>query len=276
MNAMQRSEYWLKMERMRRVVERKYTPIMTEVLLKEFDTFAKSVKRDGPSAAMSGLGAVVWDTKIMSVMSDMYREVAVQFSNSAYRAVGIESRKAYNPFKLNSTFLAEIMRFLAQYGFYIVAFITQTTKKKLISLVTAAMAVGASVDDIVNLIVSKEMGEYARMRARMIIRTEVMRASNYSVSMGATEHQFQVDKMWVSMRDARTRRIPKDQYDHWDMDGQVRPLDEPFQSFDKLGRVVLADMPGDPKAPKGFLINCRCTVAYVPSRDANGRLINKI
>jgi hypothetical protein len=60
------------------------------------------------------------------------------------------------------------------------------------------------------------------------------------------------------------------------MDGQVRPLDEPFQSFDKLGRVVLADMPGDPKAPKGFLINCRCTVAYVPSRDANGRLIMKL
>jgi hypothetical protein len=38
----------------------------------------------------------------------------------------------------------------------------------------------------------------------------------------------------------------------------------------------LADMPGDPKAPKGFLINCRCTVAYVPSRDANGRLIMKL
>ena len=55
------------------MVERKYTPIITDVLLKEFDSFAKSVKRDGPSAAMSGLGAVVWDTKIMSVMSDMYR-----------------------------------------------------------------------------------------------------------------------------------------------------------------------------------------------------------
>jgi uncharacterized protein with gpF-like domain len=276
MNAMQRSEYWLKMERMRRLVERKYTPIMTEVLLKEFDTFAKAVKRDGPSAAMSGLGAVAWDTKIMAVMSDMYREVAVQFSNSAYRMVGIESRKAYNPFKLNSKFLSEIMRYLAQYGFYIVAFITQTTKKKLISLVTAAMNVGASVDDIVNMIVSKEMGEYARMRARMIIRTEVMRASNYSVSMGASEHPFELDKMWVSMRDARTRRIPKDQYDHWEMDGQIRAIDEPFQSFDKLGRVVLADMPGDPKAPKGFLINCRCTVAYVPSRDANGQLIMKL
>lgn len=272
---MQRSEYWLKVERLRARTDRKYTAIFNDILWSEVEAFARMVEKEGPQAAMSGLAAVAWNDKMMAAMNKMYKEVAVTFGNSSYRAVGIESRKAYDPFDLNALFLQEIINFLMRYGFYIVSLITQTTKKKLIEWVNKSLQAGYAVDGIIGVILSKEAKEYIYNRAVMIARTEVMRASNYSMMVGANEHPFEVDKMWVSMRDARTRRIPKDMFDHWDMDGQTKSMNEPFISADKLGRTIVADMPGDPTSPRGFTINCRCTVAYIPRKDANGQLIMK-
>jgi uncharacterized protein with gpF-like domain len=66
-----------------------------------------------------------------------------------------------------------------------------------------------------------------------------------------------------------------DFYDHWNMDGQIVAYNEPFVSADKVGRPIVVDAPGDPTAPKGFTINCRCAVGFIPKRDANGQLITK-
>ena len=102
-----------------------------------------------------------------------------------------------------------------------------------------------------------------------------MRASNMGAMEGAKAHKFIVDKMWISAHDNRTRRIPADEFDHWAMDGVTVPLDQPFTSTGKKGEPVVAMQPGDPTAPAGFTINCRCTIGFVPQRDANGRLIYK-
>lgn len=93
--------------------------------------------------------------------------------------------------------------------------------------------------------------------------------------MGAQAHNFEVDKIWISAKDNRTRRIPKDEFDHWEMDGVVVPYKEPFTSTGKKGEPVVAMQPGDLSAPPGFTINCRCTVGFIPKRDGNGNLIFK-
>jgi mRNA-degrading endonuclease toxin of MazEF toxin-antitoxin module len=102
-----------------------------------------------------------------------------------------------------------------------------------------------------------------------------MRASNMGAMKGAEAHGFQVDKQWISARDSRTRRIPDDEFDHVELDGVVVPFDQPFTSTGKKGEAVVAMQPGDISAPAGFTINCRCTVGFLPKRDANGRLIMK-
>jgi hypothetical protein len=275
MNATQRSDYWLKVERLRRSLDRKYSSLFYGVLKGELQAFARDVKRVGPQAALSGLGAVAWDEKLMPIMRDMYREIGVKFGNATFRAISVDSKKAANPYGLNDEFLDELTSFLIQYGFYLAALMTKTTKDRLILLVTKALTDGLSTDDIILLILSDAQLRYARYRAMMIARTEVMRASNYASLKGAQKHPFLVDKVWIATRDARTRRIPKDFYDHWNMDGQTVEYDQPFISADKVGRPIVVDAPGDPTAPKGFTINCRCAVAFIPRRDANGQLIMK-
>jgi len=265
----------LKVERLRRSLDRKYSSLFYGVLKSELEAFAKDVKKLGPQAAVSGLGAVAWDEKLMPIMRQMYREIGVKFGNATFRAISVDSKKAADPYGLNDEFLDELTSFLIQWGFYLAALMTKTTKDRLILLVTKALTDGLSNDDIILLILSDAQMRYARYRATMIARTEVMRASNYASLKGAQKHPFLVDKVWIATRDARTRRIPKDFYDHWNMDGQTVEYDQPFISADKVGRPIVVDAPGDPTAPRGFTINCRCAVAFIPRRDANGQLIMK-
>ena len=275
MNATQRETYWLKVERLRRQLYKKYSSLFNGAIEKEIEEFAKLVERIGPEAARSSLAAMAWDDKLVTILRKLYRESAVIFGNSVYRAVGIESRKAYDPFDLNSDWLEELTSFLIQWGFLLASSMTQTTKKYLIVIINMGIEEGKNPKEIADAIRNNSDLQYAKMRAMRIARTEVMRASNYASYVAAQKHPFVVDKMWVATRDSRTRRIPKDRYDHWDMDGQVKAYNEPFTSADILGRPISAAYPGDPTSPAGFTINCRCTVAFVPRRDANGKIIMK-
>jgi hypothetical protein len=256
-------------------LDSKYEPLFLKALEKDINQFIKDVRDSGPQAARSKLGSYAWSEEMMIIMNDLYRESAVMFGNASYRATGQMSKKAYDPYALNSSFIDEMLNFLMTYGFWIISFITQTTKKRLHLIVTSLLSEGKSREDIIDAIKNDDELKMLNSRSKTITRTEVMRSSNYGLYLAATKHPFEVDKMWVSRRDGRTRRIPKDFYDHWDMDGQTKTITEPFVSTDKFGRTIVADMPGDPKTPKGFTINCRCSVMFVPRLDANGNLIIK-
>lgn len=273
MNAKQREQYWIKVERLRRQLDKKYSSLFEVAIRKDLEKFATDVRAMGPSAAVSMLGAYAWNTSMMNIMEQLYREAGVVFANASYRAVGIESRKAANPFGFNSDWVKDIVSYLVQYGLTLASFMTQTTKKKLADIVNEAVAEGKSTEEIVDIILAE--GGYSRMRAMRIARTEVMRSSNYAAYIGAQKHAFEVDKIWISARDSRTRRIPRDFFDHYEMDGQIVPFREPFIGNTRIGGVVAAIIPGDPTAPVGFTVNCRCTVGFIPKRDGNGRLVMK-
>jgi uncharacterized protein with gpF-like domain len=275
MNAKQRKEYWVKVERLRKTFENKYENAVIKSIKQQFDKFARDVKRYGPTGARSRLGLEAWNKELYKVFEQMYREAAVVFGNATYRALKIQANQKADTFGFNREWTNEILNFLATKGFELVSLITKTTKDKLISIVTQGINEGLSVDDIAKLILADDTIGYVAFRARRIVRTEVMRSSNIAAMNGAKSHGFQVDKQWISARDSRTRRIPEDEFDHVELDGVVVDFDEPFTSTGKKGEPVVAMQPGDLSAPPGFTINCRCTVGFIPKRDNNGNLIFK-
>lgn len=275
MNAKQRREYWRKIERLRAGLDRKYFDAAKKSIMRQFDRFAKDVKRYGVDGARVRLGLDLWEKDMIKVFESLYKEAVVLFGNATYRAVKIASGQKQETFGFNRQWTEDILNFLAQQGFVLVADITKTTKDKLLEIVGKGVQEGLSVDEIVRLITSDQNLSYAVMRARRIVRTEVMRASNMGAFLGAQSHGFEVDKQWISKIDSRTRRIPADEFDHVELDGVVVGMDETFNSTGKKGEPVAAMIPGDITAPAGFTINCRCTVGFIPKRDANGRLIMK-
>lgn len=274
MNAKQQREYWTKVERLRRQLDVKYSALFNEAIKKELTQFVNDINKAGLQGALSLMGAYAWNESMMTIMNKLYKESAVIFGNAVYRAVGIMGQKS-DTFGFNSEWVKEVLNFLVQYGFTLVSNMTQTTKVKLQEIVAKGIQEGKSIDQITKDILSDETTGYSMMRAKRIARTEVMRASNYAAMIGADKHPFEVDKVWISARDKRTRRIPKDMYDHYDMNGQKVGWADDFTSTGKRGDLVVAGFPGDPTTPAGFSINCRCTVGFEPKRDANGKLIRK-
>lgn len=275
MNAKERETYWRKVERLRAQLDRKYFKVVQESIIKQFKRFASDIKKYGIGGAQSRLGLDLWDKEMIKIFESLYKESVVLFGNATYRVIKIEANRKAESFGFNAEWTRNVINFLVQSGFVLVSDITKTTKDKLLSIVSKGINDGLSIDEIVKLILSDEQLAYATFRATRIVRTEVMRASNIGAMEGAKAHGFQVDKQWISARDSRTRRIPRDQFDHVDLDGVVVDLDEPFLSRSKEGVPVEAMQPGDITSPAGFTINCRCTVGFIPKRDRNGNLIFK-
>jgi hypothetical protein len=274
MNAKQQREYWIKVERLRKQMDNKYSSLFNAAIRKDLKVFADDLQSHGVKGALSLMGSYAWNDEMMSIMNKLYKECAILFGNSVYRAVGIMSQKS-GASSFNSDWIDEMINFLIQYGFYLISNITQTTKAKLQDIVAKGQADGLSTDEIVKLIMDERIAGYSQMRANRIVQTEVMRASNYASMISVQKHNFEVDKIWISSKDDRTRVIPRNTYDHIHLDGQKVRWAEDFRSTGKKGDLVLAGFPGDPTTPAGFTINCRCTVGFEARRDKNGKLILK-
>lgn len=92
-------------------------------------------------------------------------------------------------------------------------------------------------------------------RMRLFARTEMTGAHNagrIDALHRAADLGIKVQKKWLATNDNRTRDA------HADLDGQIREVDEPFDS--ELGEIMY---PGDPSADPANVYNCRCTLVYI-------------
>jgi len=144
--------------------------------------------------------------------------------------------------------------------------ITNTLKDQIKSAIIKGQKAGLGVDEIVRSI---EDSSFPKWMAARIVRTELNQVMNTGAMVAAADSNIVLNKQWLSTLDNRTRRIPRDQYDHLHMDGtQVTFSDKFIVPSTKTVDAML--YPGDPSASIGNLANCRCTVVFVPARDSNG------
>jgi len=112
--------------------------------------------------------------------------------------------------------------------------------------------------------------KWYRWQSMRISRTETTTAANYAATLASESSNTVMEKVWISSQDNRTRRPPNSPFDHYDMNGVKVELKE---TFNVSGERLL--YPGDPKGSAGNVINCRCSVAQLPKRDNNGKVIRK-
>lgn len=142
-------------------------------------------------------------------------------------------------------------------GLEMVVNITDRTQRILQEVVDEALLAGQGVE-VVAKAINEQWPEIARLRARRIGRTEIIRASNLGSQTGAREITNQtgmvLNKQWIATRDGRVRS------EHIDIDGQTVGLEDPF---DVGGEQAM--YPADASLSPAMSINCRCTQAYVPA-----------
>lgn len=127
-------------------------------------------------------------------------------------------------------------------------------KQQLQSVMVQAILQGESIPKIAKRIamtVGEKNYKSAVMSARTMA-TSTQNAGRVDAYKRAQSKGIKVKQQWIATLDGRTR------HEHRILDGQIRPLDEPFEVDGYKIR-----FPGDPEA-EGFLVyNCRCTLVGV-------------
>jgi hypothetical protein len=150
--------------------------------------------------------------------------------------------------------------------------ITNTTKEQIRRFLIQSAEQNLTMPETIALLRTSGITDY---RAELIARTETGRAANIGSMVGATSTGLVTIKEWISARDNRTRREPRDHTDHLNMDGVKLPMEKQFQVPNNqvgLG-YELMDHPCDSKASAANVCNCRCTLGYEAVRGANGKLL---
>lgn len=154
--------------------------------------------------------------------------------------------------------------------------VSETISKRISRLIEVASEQGMSVDEMQKYL-RKKLNDpsFTKYQANRIAKTEVTGASNHAAAVAAENSGIVLEKIWISTKDGRTRRIPRDQFDHMHMDGVAVGQYEKFTLRSKGGIVDQLEFPGDTRGSAGDVIQCRCTHAYRAMRDADGFVITR-
>ncbi|MFJ7489691.1 phage minor head protein [Streptomyces sp. NPDC097727] len=127
----------------------------------------------------------------------------------------------------------------------------------------AGLDAGEDIDALrsrLRALFSRDGSQLGETREERIARTESSRAWNAATLAAAedlTGEGRPLVKQWECRRDGKVREA------HDDVDGQIRLLDEAFT----VGGVAMR-YPGDPAAPPGLTVNCRCILRLAPEQQA--------
>ena len=245
---------------------KQYSPKFKKELQKQVDTYCRTQNFNAIS-----------DKALKKTIYKLHLAMGTKMALISESAVKRSVKGVYVPMEFKSqktdAFQYAIIQVLQNDGLdQLAADITDTTKEQIRRFLIQSAEKNYTLPETIALLRTSGITDY---RAELIARTETGRAANIGSMVGATSTGLVTIKEWISARDNRTRREPRDHTDHLNMDGVKLPMEKQFQVPNNqvgLG-YELMDHPCDSKASAANVCNCRCTLGYEAVRGANGKLL---
>jgi len=213
--------------------------------------------------------ANITEQQIKVMFTEIYSTIGINYGNRINK--GLEKTKKANVL-FNEELLKEILLFLSNEGGAKIVSVHSTLIESVIEGIKLQLGVNATVIDIqraIYNIVSKSQTFY-KWQALRIARTETTTSSNFAAIHTAQQSDLVLDKTWISATDNRVRP------DHLSVNGKTVSFDDYFMMESGVRMKFPGAMYNDLGAvPPNEVINCRCTIAFVPKRDSEGNLILK-
>ena len=185
--------------------------------------------------------------------------------------------KDFNPFTFQSAYQRSLFNWILENIGYRIVSVRKEFIKYIQSLVAEAFSDGLTQRQLAAQI-HKLIGrrDFYRWEALRIARTETGLAANRASVIAGETSGIVLDKLWISIPDNRTRPAPGKitEFNHRVMDGVKVPQDGFFDvQGEFLSYPSAATTKTGAKSSGANVINCRCTAALIPRRDANGRIM---
>ena len=241
-----------------------YSPKFKKELQKQVDTYCRTQNYNAIS-----------DKAIKKTIQQLHLAMGVKMAQISSKVVKRSVKGIYEALEVKSAetdlFAYTILKYLETQGLdQLASDITNTTKEQIRRYLIQSAEQNLTLPESIVLLRGAGITDY---RAELIARTETGRAANIGSMVGATSTGLVTIKEWIAAKDNRTRRIPRDQFDHLNMDGTKIPMDATFKLQNKKGGFDLMLHPCDSSGSAGDVCNCRCTLGYEAQRDRNGKLL---
>ncbi|NDH09656.1 MAG: hypothetical protein EBY16_08625 [Gammaproteobacteria bacterium] len=241
-----------------------YSPKFKKELQKQVDTYCRT----------QNLNAIS-DKALKKTIQRLHMAMGVKMAQIVQKSVKRSVKGIYEALETKSAetdlFAYVILQYLERQGLnQLAADITDTTKEQIRRFLIQASEKNYTMQETIALLRVSGITDY---RAELIARTETGRAANIGSMVGTASTGLVTMKEWISARDNRTRRIPRDQFDHLHMDGVKIPFDDKFKLQNKKGGFDLMLHPCDSSGSAADVCNCRCTLGYEAQRDSKGKLM---
>jgi hypothetical protein len=239
-------------------LEARYVGGVLNILLFQYVRFAFILRNDGPEAAKAHILSDYINARIGKLIQKLYLEVGIFMADRTSGALGPTRKQKAATHPLSSHIEEYFKLHLLNKTVFTIG---QTTRKELLLILQNGQRTGASVDQMVR---EAERLEPIQNRARTIVRTEVNRAANYGIYLGAISHDYYTTKTWAEVHDNRTRLSHRHSSG---VGGEKVDTEQPFSN----GLMF----PGDPEGSPEETIKCRCRMIIKAKRDERGRPIKK-
>jgi len=192
---------------------------------------------------------------LKGVVKPPIKRIVIEFANDMGKGLGSELDFDFVDAKANDWLLNKVSKISQNVNNYTMESISDEIKDAIQEAVDQGYTEGESVAQIEDRI--DEIYDFAvEGRSKRIAVTESSSASNYGNLEGMKMANVE-KKEWLSTHDSHTRET------HLGLDGQVRKVDEPFDS--PSGETLM--FPSDPEAEPSETVNCRCTILGVFEDD---------
>jgi hypothetical protein len=257
----QQDELWRTFHRFQKSREKAYVPKINKALQFQINQFlAAKLLGYTDTQALD----FVTSAPIYNVLKPLYLDAGITYG--AKHLAYLKRQKARMPIGFNALMIELLNQYFNIDLLNTVEEITEYTRELIRNIFLKAIPLGLSISEITEQL---QDISFTYNRSRLIARTETVIAANTGAMLAAQTTGLKLNKVWIAARDNRTRRIPRDKYDHLHMDGVTIPKEQPFTV---TGELMM--QPGDSKngAKAGNICNCRCTIGFIPIRNKDGRL----
>jgi hypothetical protein len=209
------------------------------------------------------LTALISAEDMFNTYQMIYFNIGVRHGIRVGKFINIELTKEFTIPKFMLLFERNLPMFLRTFGITRIQQVHKTYLADVFQLFDSRLKAGKTLKETTDEVFKvMKSPRFYKWQAERIARTETTAAANYGAVQSGAVSGFVMQKRWISALDGRTRDP------HAAANGLRVNEKEPFNVGGE--RMMY---PGDPSASAGNVINCRCTIAVIPKRDVNGRLI---